>query len=157
MHAKIADILVAPALQWGQKVFARELFCGGTIDSLAIGIDPMDELVGPTIEDCGDHLHVINVVPGARVEVYRNGIFFASGRSGSLGTTSTATEVRILLAAPLLRRRAEGAPNFMRHRVGVRQRAGDTGRPGKEPPRNCAGRAKQALGGRARLLAYGSR
>src|SRR5262249_47426166 len=89
-------------LQWGQKVFAREIFCGGTIETSPIGIDPMDELCGPTIEDCGDHLHVIGVVPGARVEVYRNGLFFRSGCAGSSGIlTPTAAEVRIALAGPL--------------------------------------------------------
>jgi hypothetical protein len=94
VHAKVADIPVMPALQWGQEVFARELSCGGTIETSPIGIDPMDELVGPTIEDCGDHLHVIGVAPGATVEVYQNGLFFASGRAGS-------AEVRIGLAGPL--------------------------------------------------------
>jgi hypothetical protein len=102
VHAKVADIPVMPALQWGQKVFAREIFCGGTIETSPIGIDPMDELVGPKIEDCGDHLHVIGVVPGARVEVYRNGFFFASGCAGSSGIlTPTNAEVRIALAGPL--------------------------------------------------------
>jgi hypothetical protein len=102
VHAKVADIPVMPALQWGQKVFAREISCGGTIETSRIGIDPMDELVGPKIEDCGDHLHVINVVPGATVEVYRNGLFFASGCAGSSGIlTPTAAEVRIALAKPL--------------------------------------------------------
>ena len=93
VHAKVADILVTPSLQRGQKVFARQIACNQTIDSEALIIE-VAELGAPAIEDCDDHLHVTGVVPGSRVEVYRNGLYFKAGRSGS-------TEVRIPLAAPL--------------------------------------------------------
>ncbi len=94
VHAKIADILVVPALQGGKAVFARQIACDQTIDSAKVDVGRFADLHAPVIEDCEDHLHVTGVVPGARVEVYRNGSFFKDGRSGS-------SDVRIPLAAPL--------------------------------------------------------
>jgi hypothetical protein len=93
VHMKLADIPVTPSLQRGQKVFARQIACNQTIESEGVVVGVVEELGGPTIED-DDHLHVTDVVPGVRVEVYRNGSFFKDGRSAS-------SNVRILLATPL--------------------------------------------------------
>jgi hypothetical protein len=93
-HTKVADIAVTPALRRGQKAFARQIACEQTIDSRTLPVNATPDPTPPTVEDCDDHLDVLGVIPGARVEVYRNGFFFKYGRSGS-------SEVRIPLAAPL--------------------------------------------------------
>ena len=94
IYGETADILVTPGLLRDQKVFARQIACGQTSDSATQRVLPIGDLNPPTIEDCGDHLEVTSVVAGARVEVYLNGAYFRSGRSG--GET-----VVISLDAPL--------------------------------------------------------
>ncbi len=94
VHTKVADIAVTPALQRGQMAFVRQIACNQTVDSRAVNVRASSDLMPPKVEDCDDHLDVTGVIPGARVEVYRNGAYFKDGRSGS-------TEVRIPLAAPL--------------------------------------------------------
>jgi len=90
----VADLLVAPALALNRKVFVRQLACLPQADSNAEPVHPLGHLGLPGIKDCGKFLHVTGVVPGALVEVYRDGSFFASARSGG-------SEVLIPLITPL--------------------------------------------------------
>jgi hypothetical protein len=83
VFAKTADIPVAPALRINQEVFVRQHVCGQTSESQHVTVDAAPNFYGPTVEECGNHLHVKGAQPGALVEVYKDGFFFRSGRSGS--------------------------------------------------------------------------
>ncbi|WKB55801.1 DUF4185 domain-containing protein [Eleftheria terrae] len=94
VYSTSADIGVAPALRAGQQVRVRQVGCGQTALSAVENVAALPDLPGPRVQDCGDHLHLTQVVPGARVEVYVNAHFFKDVRSG-------ASEAFIDLDAPL--------------------------------------------------------
>ena len=94
VYQKVADIPVSPPLVVGKEVFARQLSCGGVSGSPKVPVQRIDDLGKPTVQDCGTHLDVGGVVPGALVEVFRNDLFFASAHAG-------AADVRIPLGSPL--------------------------------------------------------
>lgn len=97
------DISVAP-LQAGDFVHAEASLCG----ELAPDTSPEEEVerlsrdltpprVADPVEDCGGVIHVLDVVPGASVDVYVNNIFAGSARTA-------LSEANVPLAKPLVDR-----------------------------------------------------
>lgn len=75
-----ANITVAPGLMEGDEICAVQKGCGLKSDeSNVVLVQKPDELPRPVVVeplyDCGEHVRVENVVPGAIVEVYVNGNF----------------------------------------------------------------------------------
>ena len=86
----VADIRVAPGLVRGHQVMARQIACGQPAQSQAVTVQPKGRLDPPSIEECGDRLIVRGVVPGARVEIYRNDKFLTD-----LTAAASVASVRI--------------------------------------------------------------
>lgn len=75
-----ADIEVTPGLMEGDQIYAVQKGCGlKSDDSNVVTVKKPEELLKPEVVtplyDCGEHVKVKNVVPGAIVEVYVNGNF----------------------------------------------------------------------------------
>jgi len=92
-----ADILVTPGLIVGHQVFAVQVGCGMTSgNSNVVVVKKPGPLTPVTVVkplyDCGSHVNVKDVVPGAIVEVYVNGAFAGQATIGSSeGSVSVST------------------------------------------------------------------
>lgn len=84
-----ADISVYPQLIVGDNVFAVQIGCGLTSDrSDPMVVQQLSQLdppnVQPPLDSCMRTIPVINVVPGARVDVYINGVWRGSKDASEL-------------------------------------------------------------------------
>lgn len=94
-----ADITVTPALMAGDEIYAAQKGCGlADVTSNVVVVKEPSELPDPQIVeplyDCGKHVHVTDVVPGAIVEVYVNGNF-AGG--ATISADSGTVTVNVML------------------------------------------------------------
>lgn len=87
------DVHVAPTLRAGDELFAVARGCGDESEpSETKEVRDLEELPPPTVEqpdDCGDDVVVTDVVPGARVEVYVDGVRLGGAASGDETVTVT--------------------------------------------------------------------
>lgn len=106
------DVRVAPQLAEGDEIVARAVGCGEESDrSRPETVRPLEELGPPTVEepvwDCPRPVRVSDVVPGAAVDVYVDGVWAGTGEAG-------ATTAQVDVPAGRLR---EGAPVTARQRL----------------------------------------
>jgi hypothetical protein len=86
------DVSVAPLLIETDKIFAVQRGCGlVSSKSKAVVVGKLERLQAPRVVDplysCENSVRVVNVVPGARVDVYINGIFRGSAVGGGTDIT----------------------------------------------------------------------
>ena len=82
-----ADVAVAPLLIAGDEIFAVQHGCGSvSSESDRVRVGEHERLRPPRVDDplysCEESVRVVDVVPGARVDVYVNGVFRGSAASG---------------------------------------------------------------------------
>lgn len=93
------DVPVAPLLIKGDKIYAVQRGCGlvSSKSNVAV-VGVIERLPAPKVVDplfsCEARVRLANVVPGARVDVYVNGIFAGSGVGGG-------TDLSVGVSAPL--------------------------------------------------------
>ena len=81
------DVTVAPLLTAGDKIHAYAIGCGMTSpDSAKVTVKRLDQLRPPKIAEplysCQTHVKVIDVVPGAWVDIYVNGQWRGRAKAG---------------------------------------------------------------------------
>ncbi len=84
------DVPLKLPLLAGDRVWVVDYRCGERLDSDGVEVGEAGDLAAPQVAepvcDCGGGVHVVDVAPGARVEVYVDGRFAAaapvSGREG---------------------------------------------------------------------------
>lgn len=83
-----ADVTVAPLLMKGDEIFAVQRGCGlVSSKSATVVVKDLEELGPPTVVSplytCSTSVRVDDLVPGARVDVYVNGVFRGTAASGT--------------------------------------------------------------------------
>lgn len=86
-HAVEVDVPVAPLLIAGDKIFAVQRGCGlVSSKSMVVVVGKIEKLKAPHVAEplfsCENAVRVTDVVPGARVDVYVNGIFRGTAVGG---------------------------------------------------------------------------
>lgn len=89
VDADEVDVPVAPLLIANDKIFAVQRGCGlVSSKSNAVVVGKMERLKAPRVAEplysCENAVRVVDVVPGARVDVYVNGIFRGSAVGGGI-------------------------------------------------------------------------
>jgi hypothetical protein len=98
-NAAQVDVPVAPLLIKGDKIYAVQHGCGlvSSKSNVAV-VGVIERLPAPKVVDplfsCEARVRLTNVVPGARVDVYVNGIFAGTGVGGG-------TDLSVGVSAPL--------------------------------------------------------
>jgi hypothetical protein len=100
-----ADVGVAPLLVAGDEIFAVQRGCGlVSATSDAVKVQALQDLPPPKVVvplySCADGVHVTDVVPGARVDVYVNALFRGSAKTG--GTSITVPVTGTLLVGDMV-------------------------------------------------------
>ena len=101
-----ADISVTPPLRavaGENTVFARQIACNNPVEGERISVNSLGDLAAPVVGDCGKHLQVSGVVPGAWVEIFADDQYLQGGRSG--GTTVYFDEAIRLLDGTTIKAR----------------------------------------------------
>ena len=97
-EADQVDIPLAVPLKKGDFIKATSKLCGDHYESDEVEVEPLPPVkvphVAEPVHDCGGSVRVLDVVPGATVEVYVNGTFAGS-------TRAVFPEVNVPLKQPL--------------------------------------------------------
>ncbi|MDQ3287329.1 MAG: DUF1929 domain-containing protein [Pseudomonadota bacterium] len=98
-NAAQVDVPVAPLLIAGDRIHAVQRGCGlVSSKSNAAVVGELERIVPPRVAEplysCSTGIHVLDVVPGGRVDVYVNGIFRGTGVGGG-------TDLHVGISGPL--------------------------------------------------------